>query len=75
MIFHIMDELVAQHKSTFDPENPRDYIDAFLKVQETDKEGIFTGEQLVRNVYDLYAGKKINQDRTKFLIMAAVVSV
>ncbi|GAU88495.1 hypothetical protein RvY_01183-2 [Ramazzottius varieornatus] len=54
-IFKIMDELVAQHKSTFDRENPRDYIDAFLKVQETDKEGIFTGEQLVRNVYDLYA--------------------
>ncbi|XP_055330940.1 cytochrome P450 2B4-like [Paramacrobiotus metropolitanus] len=54
-IFGIVEELLEQHKKTFDAQHPRDYIDAFLRVQIADDSGCFSGEQLVRNVYDLYA--------------------
>ncbi|OQV25803.1 Cytochrome P450 2J6 [Hypsibius exemplaris] len=70
IIFKILDDLIVQHKDTFDPEHPRDYIDAFLIVQQTDKGGIFTGEQLVRNVYDLYA-----QSTTIFLQWAMLYMI
>ncbi|OQV23425.1 putative Cytochrome P450 2J6 [Hypsibius exemplaris] len=46
-------ELIAAHKERFDPNHPRDYIDAYLVAQ---KSGLasFTDKQLGYNVVDLF---------------------
>ena len=55
-------ELIEEHKKTFDPDHPRDYVDAYFCVQRNRNEaqgdvGTFTDDQLVRNLADLYVGK------------------
>ncbi|GAU94491.1 hypothetical protein RvY_06259-2 [Ramazzottius varieornatus] len=54
-----MMDLIQEHKKSFDPNSPRDYVDAFLCVQEgrrrtEDSVGTYTDEQLMRNLGDLY---------------------
>ncbi|GAV09191.1 hypothetical protein RvY_18769-1 [Ramazzottius varieornatus] len=53
-----MRQLIAEHKETFDPNHPRDYVDAYFCEQEirrnaSGNEGTFTDEQLIRNLSDL----------------------
>ncbi|XP_055337264.1 cytochrome P450 2J4-like [Paramacrobiotus metropolitanus] len=49
----LLHELISEHKQYFDPQNPRDYIDAFFN--EKDKSATFTDGQLLSNVQDLFS--------------------
>lgn len=41
--FEVLKQLVSDHKLQFDPQNPRDYIDAYLKAQAESRPS-FSGE-------------------------------
>ncbi|XP_019614760.1 PREDICTED: cytochrome P450 2D6-like [Branchiostoma belcheri] len=54
-------EMIGQHKATFDPENIRDYIDAYLhQLQKETEDGekksatYLSDEELEQNVFDLF---------------------
>ncbi|GAV09180.1 hypothetical protein RvY_18766-2 [Ramazzottius varieornatus] len=52
-------ELVAEHRKSFDPHNPRDYVDHYFcaqesRINEKGDVGTFTDDQLIRNLSDLY---------------------
>nr|XP_002123213.4 cytochrome P450 2U1-like [Ciona intestinalis] len=47
---------VKEHKATFDREDARDFIDAFLKEAELSKEPSFNDTQLLHYLHDLFLG-------------------
>ncbi|XP_068248303.1 cytochrome P450 2L1-like isoform X2 [Palaemon carinicauda] len=54
-----MKEIVDDHKTNFDPNNPRDVIDNYLieldkQKNETDSE-VFSEDDLIRDIFDLFA--------------------
>lgn len=54
-------DMVEEHKKSFDPENVRDFIDAYLKEQQkpgTDQNS-FTDDQLLYMGIEMYAGTEI----------------
>ncbi|XP_072552351.1 cytochrome P450 2B4-like [Salminus brasiliensis] len=51
-------EMVEEHRKTLDPENPRDFIDAYLVEmikQESNEESTFHEENMLRSTADLFA--------------------
>ncbi|XP_078611614.1 cytochrome P450 2D6-like [Branchiostoma floridae x Branchiostoma japonicum] len=53
-------EMIGQHKATYDPENIRDYIDAYLHQLQKEREDgeksatYLSDEELEQNVFDLF---------------------
>jgi len=50
-----MRDIVKQHKETFDEENPRDFIDMYLKEIKSSPDASFDDEQLLVSVFDLFS--------------------
>uniref|UniRef100_A0A8C5Q9A6 Cytochrome P450 n=1 Tax=Leptobrachium leishanense TaxID=445787 RepID=A0A8C5Q9A6_9ANUR len=56
-IFAFMKEIISEHKKSFDPNNIRDFIDAYLLEMENMKEnndGTFNETNLLLTTYDLF---------------------
>ena len=53
-MYDLMREIIKQHKETFDEDNPRDFIDVYLKEMKTNPDVSFTEEQLMVNAFDLF---------------------
>ncbi|XP_072909870.1 cytochrome P450 2D20-like isoform X1 [Hemitrygon akajei] len=55
---HFIQEIITAHKESWDPNTPRDFIDAFLAEQEKRKDNpgtSFQGSNLIGTVFDLFA--------------------
>ncbi|XP_055337267.1 cytochrome P450 2J5-like [Paramacrobiotus metropolitanus] len=50
----VLQDLVEEHKKSFDPDHLRDYIDAFLALQQKNSP-TFTDGQLIADLTDLFA--------------------
>lgn len=52
-------EIVDEHEATLDPDNIRDFVDAYLvqaaKIQESGKESFFSRKQLVQIMNDIFS--------------------
>ncbi|XP_017574201.1 cytochrome P450 2H2-like isoform X1 [Pygocentrus nattereri] len=52
-------EIVEEHKKTLDPDNPRDFIDAYLiemtKQQESKEDSTFHVENMIKSTSDLFS--------------------
>ncbi|CAK8692689.1 unnamed protein product [Clavelina lepadiformis] len=55
LVNDMIQKIVDEHKETFDEENPRDFIDAFLKEMKPENDH-FSNEQLLFYVRDLFIG-------------------
>jgi len=53
--YALMRDIVKQHKETFDEENPRDFIDMYLKEIKSSPEAHFDEEQLLVTTFDLFS--------------------
>ncbi|XP_075297021.1 cytochrome P450 2C5 isoform X2 [Opisthocomus hoazin] len=63
-------EKVELHKLTLDPSCPRDYIDCFLMKAEKEKRSIYSNEDLVMSVFDLFgAGTVTTSNSLVFFLL------
>ena len=64
-----LEDEIDEHEKTFDPNNPRDYIDMFLVQAEKDTLGIYTKSQLVNCCTDMFiAGSETTSKSLSYAI-------
>ncbi|XP_046999526.1 methyl farnesoate epoxidase-like [Schistocerca americana] len=67
-------EAVHQHRETLDVDNPRDFIDVYLREMDASKDPTFTEDGLVATVFDLFgAGAESVSNTLAFAVMYLVL--
>ncbi|KAK3097364.1 hypothetical protein FSP39_009015 [Pinctada imbricata] len=69
-VIRFMQEHLEEHKKTYDPSYERDFIDAYLNMQNEKGNRVFSDENLLRTIYDMFlAGTETSVSTIKWIIL------